>query len=522
MSEERHKDWAIRPEIAGVVLVTLLGTLLRFYQLAECSLWYDEAASLYLGRFVMHPSQLFSHEWNTEAPLNAVITWLWYGGVRLLTDFPVYSWQNDFLIRLLPCLESILTIPLLFVVAKKVLNDAWGGLIAAFFFAISPFYIYYAQELRVYAFLVPAWLVAVYVMLRALETGAYRHWIGLTLAFTVLLYAHFISVWIIFAFSVYFILVWAVDRKHIVAWTIANAAGLVLMSPALMLAFEMNRMVTEVRYQWYGVPTLKTMFITYKDFFAGYGPTVWAYWALLLGALALHFLGLARLAATRWRAALLVAVFTWVPLGCNVIFWSMRDFSFYEHRLFVTCGAAAMIGMAAGVRAVPWRWARVGMLAGWVVFTAPMLRDYYLHRLHPIHEHRWAIYDKPDYRSAAAYIAANWQEGDLLVYPHHALAYPMLHYLADKPQVRLGFSEDDITEHMKTMSHPELSEHHGLMPVVKEKATGRAKRLWYLETHGVTQEWKPYTEPIRKWLDDTWRTAERHELDNLEMLLYTR
>ncbi len=522
MSHDTDKDWAIRPEIACLVLITLLGTLLRFYQLAESSLWYDEAASIYLGRFVLHPTQLFNHHWNTEAPLNAIITWIWYGGIRLLTDFPVYSWQSDFLIRLLPCLESIATIPLLYFVGKRLLNDAWAALIATFFFAISPFYIYYAQELRIYAFLVPAWLAALHVVLRALETGQNRHWLGVTLAFTVLLYAHFISVWLIFAFSVYFILAWLVDRKHIVQWTIANAAGLVLMAPALFLAFEMNRMVTEVVHQWYGVPTFKTMLITFKIFFAGYGPTVWAYWALLLAALALHFFGLAALARTRWRAALILAIFTWVPLIGNVIMWSMRDFSFYEHRLFVVSGVAAMLGMAAGVRALPLVPLRVAVLIVWAVLTAPMLRDYYQHRLHPIHEHRWAIYDKPDYRSAAAYIAENWQEGDLLVYPNHALAYPMQHYLGDKPQVRLGNSVNDILEHMRAMSHPELSEHHGLMPVPKEKATAPAKRLWYLETHGDTQERKPFTVPIRHWLDTTWRPTEHHDLDNLEMLLYTR
>lgn len=522
MSTLRERLRGIRPEIAALLGVTTLGALLRLWHLAAHSLWFDECASLYLGRFVLHPSQLFNHEWNTEAPLNAVLTWLWHGLVRALTDFPPTAVQSDFLLRLLPCLLSIATIPLLYALAKKLTGDAWIGVLAGFFFAISPYYVLYGQELRIYAFLVPAALLTALVMLNALDTGRWPWWLALTLGLAVLVYAHFIAVWLVFSFSVYYILAWLADRRYIARWTVINLAALALMAPALFLAFEMNRMVHQVEHQWYGTPTFKTMFITFKDFFAGYGPTVWAYWPLFGLALALHVLGLVRLACTRWRAALFIAVMTWVPLVGNVILWSSRDFSFYEHRLFVASGAIAMIGVAAGLCALPARPARAAMLAIWLFCTAPLLRDYYQQRLHPIHEHRWAIYQKTDIRGAAQYIAANWQEGDLLVYPNHMFAYPMRHYLPDTPQVRIGYDASDIRKHIQAMSHPELSEHHGLLPAVKEEATANARRLWYVESQGITMEWKPFTEPIRKWLDTVWRAREHHELNGLELVLYTR
>lgn len=520
MSDAR-KDYAVRPETAWLIGITLLGAFARLYELADCSLWYDECASLYLGRYVSHPWQLFNSVNNTEAPLNAILTWAWYHLVRLFTDFPVTSWQNDFAIRLLPCLLSTATIPMLYCLVKKLLDDSWTALLAGFLFAISPFYIYYGQELRVYAFIVPAALVTMYIMLRALEGGGPRYWVGLTLGLTVLLYSHFFSVWTIFTFSVYFILLWPFDRKHIGKWTLANAAGLVLMAPGLLLAYEMNKMVQTIVYKWSDPPTAKTMLVTFKLFFAGYGPTAWAYWPLFGLAAALHFLGLAALAARRWRAAVFVAVFTWVPLVGNVLLWASRDFSFYEHRIFVLSGVVAMIGVAAGIRALPLLPLRAGVLAVWMLFTLPMLRDLYQHRLHPLPLHRIGLSDKVDFRDAAAYIEANWQEGDLTVVPHHFFIYSLHHYLT-KPHVRIGMDMHQYREHLKAFSHKELSDNHGLAPLVKEEATKDAKRLWYLESHGTTFEWKPETEPIRAWLDANWKKSEVQEFDGLTLVLYTR
>lgn len=516
----KYDDWAIRPEIFALILITTLGAALRLYKLADCSLWYDEGASLYLGRYVPRPWELFNPALNTEAPLNAIITWFWNGFVRLF-GYPVTAWQNDFLIRLLPCTLSTAGIPLLYIVARRVVDNAPTALLAAFLLAISPFYVYYGQELRIYAFIVPMALATMYAMLRALDDGAPRHWVGLTLGLTTLMYAHLFSVWTIFTFSVYFILCWPFDRKYIGSWTVTNALGLVLMAPVLWLAYEMNAMVSQIIYTWHENPTWKTMLITFKTFFAGYSPSAWAYWPLFAAALALHLLGIGALLLHRWRAAVFITVFTWVPLVGNVILWSARHFSFYEHRLFAISGLAAILGVAAGIMALRWRPLQALALGVLLLLTAPLLRDLYAHRLHPLDEHHLGVSDKVDFRDAAAYIEANWHDGDLTVVPHHFFIYSLHHYLS-KPFVRIGLEPRALREHLKAFGHAELSDAHGLAPVVKETATAGAKRLWYLESRGITFEWKPETKPIREWLDTTWNTVERHDLEGLELVLYER
>lgn len=516
-NERHHRFW--RPEVAGILFVTLLGTALRLYKLADTALWYDEGASLYFSKFVPRFWELFDPANNTEAPINSMLTWAWYLVVQAI-GYPVTAWQNDFLIRLLPCLCSISGIPLLFLFSRKLLGDARTALIAAGLFAVSPFYLYYAQELRIYAFLVPASLLTFWAMLCALDEGRLRYWIAFGIGLLVLLYSHFFSVWIVFALSVYFALRWLFDRRHLAAWTATNAIVLCLFYPGLVLAMGMNEVVNNLSAKWYDNPTWKSMLITFKIFFAGYGPTAWAYWGLFGIALFLHLVGVLVLLRGRWRAALFVAVLVWVPLYGNVILWSMRHFSFYEHRLFAVSGIVAMIGVAAGLRALQWPAVRWGVVALWLLLTAPMLRDFYTHQLHPIHEHRWGMNDKVDFRDAAAFIEANWQDGDRVVYPHHFFVYSLHHYLPDKPHLRIGFNESYGLHHIQSFGHEELSTRHGLMPVPKEKGVAGAKRLWYLESHGITFEWKPQTAPIREWLDTHFTAVERHEYDGLELILY--
>jgi len=504
---------------AALCGITLAGAALRLYGLASRSLWYDEGASLYLRRYVDLSGSLFVADNTNEAPMMAVLSWLWYGVIiQGLTDLPPTAWQSDFLIRLLPFALGVLSIPLVFLVARRVALDNTAGIIAAILLATSPFFIHYAQELRIYAFVVPVALAAVYCMLQALDTNKLRYWAGFIAAEAVLMYSHLFQMWTIFFLSVFFVLSFRAYGRRLVGWTAWHALMMVLITPALIIAWHMNEIVQGIIFQWYGKPTWKTGLITFKNLMAGYGPTVWAYWTVFALALGFWGLGLVALARRRWPMAVLVAVMSTGPVVASIILWSQQQFSFYEHRLFIVSGLVALFGISAGLRALPGRvcWAA---LAVYLAAITPMLRDYYQDRLHPIEAHRWAIYDKVDFRSAAKHIQEQLEPGDLVVYPSHFMVYAMKHYL-DAPQVRLGIGPEARLLFIQLFGNEPLLTAHGLMPVEKEIATADARRLWYVESHGITFEWKPETEPIRAWLDTHWHKADVRSFKGLSVVLY--
>ena len=52
-----------------LLIIVLFGAGLRLYELGAASLWYDEAASLYLGQFHDAQLRILHPDWNNEAPL---------------------------------------------------------------------------------------------------------------------------------------------------------------------------------------------------------------------------------------------------------------------------------------------------------------------------------------------------------------------------------------------------------------------------------------------------------------------
>jgi hypothetical protein len=449
----------------------------------------------------------------------AVIDWAWNGLVRAVNHGPVTDPWNDFLIRLWPCLLGIATIPILFGLANWVLEDERGALVAAFLYAISPFHIHYAQELRIYAFYVPVGLIAVWCMVRALDEGAPRHWAGMVASLAVLMYSHFVSSFLIFSMSVYYVVTFWPHRRRLLQWFLANLVLMVLILPALYIMFRMQREVSQIEYPWYPNPTWKTPFITFKTFFAGYSPATWAYWPLFLLAAGLMVIGLASL--RRWITTALLIVLPFVPMVFLAVLWGRSHFSFYEHRVFILSGALCLIAVGQGVAVLPGRKVRAIVLGLFVLFTLPCLRDHYTQRFHPIMDHRLGMWDKVDFRSAAAYLQQEIRPGDLVGQASHFTVYSLHHYL-DAPQVRLGATSEDATEFLKGFGHEGLLRNHGLMPVPMREVTEGFKRVWFVRSKGLTFEDRAKTRPIQAWFDTEWRRVKEQQFDGLVVTLYTR
>ncbi len=499
-----------------LVAILLLAALLRLAGLGTFSLWYDEGASLYLGRYLETPAALFDRNHTAEPPLNAVVTGLWAGLVDTISPTDVTSPLHDALLRLLPALLGILNCFLVYQVSRQLLGSDRNAALAAFLFAIAPFQIYYAQELRIYSLYVTLALLAVAATERALADGAPRYWAGYVVALTLLMYSHYFSMWLIFSLNVAYLTLLPRYRHRLGHWTGANALLMLLIAPALYQAFAMHAEVQTLEVIWYPSPTWKTAFITFKTFVAGYSPATWAYWPLFLLGLALYLLGLVRRAQWDTGTALIVCL-TWVPLIGGVWLWGQADFSFYEHRLFLFSGVMALIGIALGLGQLG-RWG-LPALVGVTLFTVPCLNDYYRGHLHMAPMHRIAMWDKVDFRGAARLLNENWRAGDRLVYTSHFGAYPLYHYFSGD-QVRIGWGPEDEVLFIKTMGHEAILRAHHLMPVPKEQAIAGAHRIWLLRTQGLTFEWQPSTDRIAAWLATQGTPVASHALDGVSLTAF--
>lgn len=157
----------------SLTIITVIGTVMRFYGLSSEDLWFDEVQT-YIEAIWHRPTGQ-SH-------------WLFYPIVGKFLNFFSDPTLGS---RIYPALLGILTIPLMGIVAGRLLNRT-GGLLAALLVMMQPFHIIYSQEARFYApmmFFATAFIGCAVLLA---STEKWYRWLSLPAAFAsgFLLLAH--------------------------------------------------------------------------------------------------------------------------------------------------------------------------------------------------------------------------------------------------------------------------------------------------------------------------------------------
>ena len=141
----------LAPWIVGAV--TLIGGLLRVFQLGTKGMWLDETFSVWLANQDVGDMLQWIVKIDQHPPLYYLLLHYW---VALYGDTPYAA-------RLLSVLFGTATIPVMYLIGKR-LSGAVMGLVAAVLLAFSVFNIYYAQETRMYTLLAFNAAVAIYAL----------------------------------------------------------------------------------------------------------------------------------------------------------------------------------------------------------------------------------------------------------------------------------------------------------------------------------------------------------------------
>lgn len=192
-------------------LVILVAALLRLTTLGLKSVWLDEAYSVFAAAqghriiwdgFDPHPPLYYSflHEWLKLVPAG-----------------------SEFWLRLPSALASIAGLILIYHLGKRLFDEQFGQ-ITLLLLAFSPLEIWYAQEARMYAFVILAWLMTAFALV-------WQHWLAIPLYLMGLvlgLYVEytFIPVWLILC-GVWLVYWWQRGRKPIpfILWVVLSGLG---------------------------------------------------------------------------------------------------------------------------------------------------------------------------------------------------------------------------------------------------------------------------------------------------------
>jgi len=167
--EDNIVEKTSNPSFSNVYLILLsllviCGTILRFYNLGFNSLWLDEASTLTFAR--------------------QTLTGIWASVAGGEFNPPLFYWMehamlafgdSEFVLRFLPALFGVLSIPVVYCIGKEFI-DRKAGLLAATLMTFSPFAVYYSQDARAYTAVLLFFSLFLLLYGMARNSGDTRYW----------------------------------------------------------------------------------------------------------------------------------------------------------------------------------------------------------------------------------------------------------------------------------------------------------------------------------------------------------
>ncbi|MDH4137020.1 MAG: glycosyltransferase family 39 protein [Anaerolineae bacterium] len=248
-------------------VITLLALALRLYRLGAQSLWYDEGVSVYLARMSLPQLTAWTAD-DIQPPLYYYLLHFW---------LPLFGQSSsEFVVRFPSLFFGVLTVPLMYSIGQR-LFGTMAGLLAAFLAAISPLYLWYSQETRMYTMLTFLCLLSSYLLLKALERRAPPYlplWLAFVVANVAAAYTHYLAFFVM-AFQGIYLVAWSWWMRGRERWLLlqglaAFAAIALVYLP--WVPFMLHRYQADVSY-WQG--TLKLDEVLRKTLISfGLGETV--------------------------------------------------------------------------------------------------------------------------------------------------------------------------------------------------------------------------------------------------------
>lgn len=392
-----------------VLAAAALGLALRLYRLGAQSLWVDEAAT-YL-------SSAGTPWWViTQRRYDGSVPPLYF----LLVNAVLRVGDSEAALRAVSVVAGVLSIPLLYAVARRWIGDAAAAL-AAVFLALAPFHVWYSQEARAYATLVCLGLAAVRAAQWAADRpGDWRPHALLVALLVAAFYCHSEGLALLPVAAVVLAAgTW--PARWNAAWprrdagrlalrlaAVLGAAGLLIL-PGYLRYFTIDRYPTNhtdgsfnpsaLAYTLWAFGTGFSLGPSLADFHAAPAARVARGAAGVIGPVLLALAALLALGARAvWRrsprAFAGVAALAGAPvvLAAAGSVWARYP---YNVRYAALAFPAFVVLLAAGVAAVRAAWARAGAAAAVCALAAASLRQYF-------GDPRYA---REDNRGASAFIA---------------------------------------------------------------------------------------------------------------------
>jgi mannosyltransferase len=488
-SARRRPVLAVESHPAAVVgVLTLVAAVLCVLKIGSESLWLDEAYSVAVAKL---PWSAFVHLVRVREA-NMVPFYLLLRGWISVSDSEAW-------VRLLAAIPAVASVPVSFVLARRLLGGVWSAGLAAGLLAINAFFVEFAQEARGYSLVMFASLVATYLFVRWIQERSDLVLASYVVVATFAVYVHLFAAFVLLAHLASLAALPRDQRPGPRRLAATYGVVTVLILPlAALVASSSNRLA------WVPAPTVLTVAKAVAKLAGGRTAIVGALLVLAYGvAWVLLIVDTALVARPDgrsrrlWRRAVIIA---WVatPIVGGLVL-SLAKPIFQDRYLIVSLPGLA-IGAAAGARAI--RSAQLALLALGVAVVLCLSQVVVLDTTR----------DKEDWRGAAAYVEANATPQDGLVFYRPFGRVPWAYYVGSeaswpRPVVPLFDWRTQDLSNPRTVSPS----------VIADNSAG-FERVWVVFSHAPAAD----ESAIRLALSERFELVSTRELTGLTVQLYRR
>jgi uncharacterized membrane protein len=472
--------------LAGILL---LAAGLRLYGLDANGIWLDEALT---WEQVIQPAGAMLEQLGTDVhpPLYFL----------LLNTLTSIFGTSEFLLRLPSALFGLLSVALVFPVARE-LCGRQAALYATLIAALSLFWIYYAQEARMYSQAASLALLSVYCFLRICRRNAtLLDSITYVLATTALLYTHVFGAFIVIAQNVYMVLHWLLDRNNapvgIAKWLLLQTVSALLFLP--WISVLLGQIDKVQRGFWITQPGLSALMDT-ANRYAG------SFWLSLM-SIALIVFAFARStqehAATTAetqpaiRSRYFLALWLLLPIALPFAI-SLLSQPIYFARYTIVASGAWYILVGWGIAKIPLRLVQYALASVFIVLQLSLLPGYFQNSF------------KPDWRAITAYVDDHALAGDLVLFHNFNLDRPFNYY-----SLRKDIVHERVVDRRDTFV---TTRDPAALPRLAQRLAAR-ERVWVVL--GFTEQTEFSGADLRDTLGKSHRLTSEQKFRNIQVLFY--
>ncbi len=467
----------------GLGALLLIAFALQTAALNRQSLWYDEGFSVYLSG-----QSLANITTRTAADIHPPLYYY------LLHFWQASTGTGEFSLRLVSVFFALLCVALSYALGTR-LFDRRVGHVTAVITVVSPLYLWYGRDARMYTMVTAFGIASSYLLLRLLAGDAHRlAWFGYVVAAVAATYAHFYALFLL-AFQVLYTIVYAfrrpASRQHVLA-RVGAAQALALVAFLPWSGFAWTRLGADVSY-WPGtLPLTRVLRDTLIAYATGHTVTADLAAGIAAGYLLL-FAGSFLLIGRRWPkardgAGIFLALYLLVPPA--LLFLISYGRPKWHPRYLMLASPPFLLALAAGVVALwspPTRHSlpsRRALGRGAAILAVSFLLA--TAAFADVNLFRDARFTKDDWRSLATYITRHKQPNEVVLlvsghtFPVFTYYYPAADWvpLPDAPTLStrhvLGFDvADDLNRALAgkrgawlVLWEEDVADPNGLVPLM--------------------------------------------------------